>query len=466
MSFQALPVNFVGASYQHRSRSLSSQVTMNLIPEFIQNGKTKSALTAWPGSKGFSAGTETNNDRGLHVFAGLLYKVTNTTLESINSLGARSTIGTVEGNKPCIFADDGATMRIATGSKDYQVIGTVFSEITDPDLNPGNSVAYINQQMCNDSTGGQYQVSDVGVPGSIAANNFATAESSPDDTIRVFTFNERLYLFGDGNSTETWWNSGTGNPPFDRVQGGTMNIGISSPYSAASTTDFVYFLGQDNAVYRFSATQPESITPGAIAATFQGYSTTKDARAFVINIEGLSFYVLNFPTAGKTWAYNEDGNAWFELSSGASESNYIGTSYAEAYGKKLISSGGAILELDCDTFTDNGQTIIRERVTPPITSPSGSRIEMSSFVLFMETGVGLIDGQGVDPSVMFSVSLDGGKSFTGETLVDIGRMGAGRIKVEYFNMCSAYEIMVKVRISDPVFVSFHGASIMVREAGF
>ena len=464
MTFRSVPLNFVGASYQHRSRSLSSQVTMNLIPEFVPSGKTQSALTSWPGSKSFSSGS--GADRGMHVFSGTLYKVSGTTLESIDSNGARTSIGTIDGSNPCIFADDGNTMRIATGSKDYQLVGGAFSEITDPDLKPGNSVAYINQQMINDSDGGQFQVSDVGVPGSIAPNNFATAESSPDDTIRVYTFNERLYLFGDGNSTETWWNSGTGNPPFDRVQGGTMNVGISSPYSVSSSTDFVYFLGSDKSVYRFSATQPELITPSAISAVFQGYSTTSDARAYVVNIEGMSFYVINFPTAGATWAYNEDGNAWFQLSTNAQQENYLGTSYAEAYGKKFIANNGLILELDCDTYTDNGETIIRERVTAPIISPNGSRIEMSSLTLFMETGVGLITGQGVNPKIMLQASLDGGKSWGDEDWIDIGRMGQGRVKVEWYNMASAYEIMIRVRVSDPVFISFHGASIMLREAGW
>jgi len=465
MRFQSVPVNFIGGSYAHRSRSLSSQVTMNLIPEFVPSGKTQSALTSWPGSKSFSAGGGIS-DRGMHVFAGILYKVSGNNLEKIDSNGIRTTIGTIDGLKPCIFADDGNTMRIATGSKDYQLIGNVLSVITDPDLSPGNSVAYINQQMINDSDGGQFQVSDVGVPGSIAANNFATAESSPDDTVRVYTFNERLYLFGNRNSVETWWNSGTGNPPFDRVQGGAMNIGISSPYSVASTTTFTYFLGFDNSVYRFSATQAEAVTPPAITAEFQGFSATNDARGYTVTVEGMHFYVINFPTSGKTYAYNEEGNVWFQLSSGAGESNYIGTSYAEAYGKKFIASNGNVLELDCDTFTDNGETVIRERVSAPIISPEGGRIEMSSFTLIMETGVGLITGQGVDPKVMFQASYDGGKSWSDEDWVNIGRMGEGRVKVVWDNMASAYEMLIRVRVSDPVFISFHGASIMLRQAGW
>ena len=464
MTFQAQPVNFVGQSYTHRSRSLSSQVTMNLIPESLPTGKTQSALTSWPGLKPFSSGS--GADRGMHVFAGVLYKVSGTALESINNAGVRTAIGAIPGFAPCIFADDGNTMRIATGNADYQVVSGVFSQITDPDLKPGNSVAYINQQMINDSTGGQFQVSDVGVPGSIQPNNFATAESAPDDTIRVYTFNERLYLFGDTGSIETWWNSGTGNPPFDRVQGGTMNTGLSSPYSVDSTTEFVYFLGNDKVAYRFSATQPEPISPPAISAEFQGYLVTSDARGYTLKIEGQSFYIINFPAEGKTWAYNETGNAWWQLSTGANQSNYLGTSAADAYGKCLVASGGDVLSLDSDTYTDDGQVVIRERVTPPISSANGGRIEMSSFTLIMETGVGLITGQGVEPKVMFQASYDGGQSWSDEDWIEIGRLGEGRTKVVWDNMASAYEIMIRVRVSDPVFISFHGASIMLREAGW
>lgn len=465
MPFKQVPVNFTGASYTHRSRSLSAQKTMNLIPEFVPSGKSQSAITSWYGSKAWSTDDVLRLDRGLHVFAGTLYKVTDQTLYSITGQGVQTSLGTIDGVNPCIFADDGYTMRIATGSKDYLVTGGVLSELTDADLNPGNSVAYLNQQMINDSTGGQFQTSDVGVPGSIASNNFATAESAPDDTIRVFTFNERLYLFGDRSSVETWYNSGTGNPPFDRVQGGTMNIGMDSPYSVASTPEYVYFLGIDSVVYRFSATQPDPVTPPAISAEFATYTTT-DARAFVARIEGMEFYILTFPTDGKTWAFNEEFNAWFELSTGADESQYIGTSYAEAYGKKLIAAGGSVLELDADTYTDNGDVIINERVSPPIISGVGNRIEMSSFTLVMETGAGLITGQGVKPVAMFSASLDGGKSFGPESAVEIGRTGQSREKVTWYNMASAYEIIIKVRISDPVFVSIHNASIEIREAGY
>ena len=466
MTFRTVPVDIVGPSYAHRSRSLSSQSTVNLIPEFTPSGRSQKALTCWPGDKDWSSGSGTA--RGMHAFKNGLYKVTGPTLYKIDANGTQTSIGTLSGSAPCVFADDGNSMRIATGNKDYIYDGTTLAEITDADLRPGNSVAYLNQQMINDSTGGQFQVSDVGDPDSIDGLNFATAESAPDDTVRVFTFNERLYLFGDRANTETWYNSGTGTPPFDRIQGGTMNIAIGAVHSVAASAEYMYFLGFDKSVYRVSAYQAERVTPNAVASAFENFSDVSDARAFTMNFEGQYFYVINFVAAGQTWVYSEAGNAWFELSTGIALpfSNYGGTSYAECYGKRLIEFGGSVRELDIDTFTSNGTEMVRSRVAAPIVDPSGARIMMSRFQLVMEVGVGAISGDGVDPVVIFEASYDGGKSWTNEDWVSIGRMNEGRIKVEWFNMASAYEIMVRFKVVAPVFVSFHSAAIDIKAGGW
>lgn len=466
MTFRTVPVDVVGASYKHRSRSLSSQSTVNLIPEFTPSGRSQKALTCWPGDKAWSAGS--GAARGMHVFKNELYKVTGSTLYKIDANGAQTSIGKLSGSAPCVFANDGNSMRIATGVNDYIYNGSTLAVITDSDLVPGNSVAYLNQQMINDSSGGQFQVSDVGDPDSIDALNFATAESAPDDTVRVFTFNERLYLFGDRNNTETWYNSGGEFPPFDRIQGGTMNIAIGAVYSVAASAEYMYFFGFDKSVYRVSAYQAERVTPNAIASVFENLDDPSDARGFTLNLEGQYFYVLNFPTSGQTWAYSEAGNAWFELSTGINLplANYGATDYVECYGKRLLEFGGSVREMDIDTFTSNGNQMVKARVASPIVDPSGARLMMSRFQLIMEVGVGTISGDGVDPVVIFEASYDGGKSWTNESWVDIGRMGEGRIKVEWFNMASAYEIMVRFKVVAPVFVSVHSAAIDIKAGGW
>lgn len=467
-SFRAIPLNAVGQSYEHRSTAISIQKTMNLIPQREITGAGQTSLTSWPGTKSFSEATGTN--RGMTVFNDELYKVNGDTLFKIDSLGAFTDLGTISGTNRCIFANDGTNLIITTGGDGYQLTGTTLTEISDPDFQNGNSCTYLNQQIIFDGNGGQFQVADVGDPDSLQPNNFATAESAPDDTIRVFAWREQLYVFGT-RTVETWYNSGVGNPPFSRVQNATMQVGLGAVYTVDATDEYVYFLGDDRKVYRFSATQPQNVTSIAISHQIDLAGDISDALGGVIRLEGQSFYILKLPSANKTLVFNEESQAWFELSSGASEDLYIGDAYAEVYGKRLVADGlsGGVLELDLDTYTDNGDVRIQERIFGPVTPQDlgigSSRLLMSRIWFHMEAGVGIITGQGENPQLMVSASFDGGKTFSNPHDVLMGRQGEGRVDLKYDYMQSFRTMFVKIRCSDPVFFSLYGATLEAKQAG-
>ena len=466
-SFKPVQLNIVGQSYESRSRALSIQKTMNLIPAAELTGAAQASLMSWPGATAFYAAAGV--DRGMTVFVNELYKVTDQTLWKIDSFGAATNLGTITGNNRCIFANDGTNLIITQGTTGYQLTGTTLTEITDPDFVGGNSVGYLNLKMIFDSNGGQFQVADTGDPDSIQPNNFATAESSPDDTIRIFVFNERFNPFGT-SSVETWWDSGTGNPPVARVNGGTMNVGLGAIHSVAATEDFVYFLGHDKRVYRYSSHQAENTSTNAISHQIDLLAEVSDGIGYIVTLEGQNIYVLNFATQGKTFAFNESSNAWFNLSTGANESAYIGTSYADVYGKRLIADGGNVHELDLDTYTDNGAVKIQERIFGPINGDavgsSGHRLLMSYVDFIMDLGVGIATGQGENPQALVSLSFDGGKSFTNERDVLLGRTGEGRIKARYDHTESFYDCFVKIKVSDPVFIAIFSAAIGIKLSGY
>ena len=469
-SFKPVPLKIVGQSYEHRSEAFSIQKTMNLIPQAELTGAAESCLISWPGAKPFYTGDGVN--RGMTEFKDELYKVNGSSLIKIDLVGSATTIGAIGGTNRCIFANDGTNLIITTGATGYQLTGTTLTEITDTDFQNANSVAYLNQQMIYDGNGGKFQVSNVADPDNVESNNFATAESSPDDTIRVYAFRERVFIFGKKKSVETWYNSGVGNPPFSRVNGGTMPIGLEAIHSVDNTDDYCYFLSSDRRVYRFSSTQPENVTSIAISHQLDKMGDISDAIGGIVRVEGQNFYVIAFPAANKTLAFNEQSGAWFNLSTGADESRYISDGYIEVYGKRLIAdkASGSVFELDLDTFTDNGQVKIQERIFGPINgtvlgSP-GERILMSWVDIILQTGVGLITGQGENPQLMVSASFDGGKTFTGGDDVLIGRQGEGRIKARWDHTESFYDCYIKIRLSDPVLLSIFSASIGIKQGGF
>ena len=83
---------------------------------------------------------------------------------------------------------------------------------------------------------------------------------------------------------------------------------------------------------------------------------------------------------------------------------------------------------------------------------------MNSFELIMETGVGLVSGQGSDPLILLSFSDDGGKTWSTEMPATIGEAGEFQWQVRWDCLGSFYERILRVKISDPVFCSIHNAA--------
>ena len=84
----------------------------------------------------------------------------------------------------------------------------------------------------------------------------------------------------------------------------------------------------------------------------------------------------------------------------------------------------------------------------------------------METGVSLVTGEGSDADIMFSISVDGGRTFGNEKMVSVGRLGDYLADVEYNVIRVGIDFYIKMRVSDPIFVSFHSASANIERAGY
>lgn len=446
-----LPI--VGPSYEHRSKPLSSQVTRNWYPELHKEGKSPLSLLPTPGARLFSSGSGV--DRGLHVFNGTLYMVAGETLYSISSSGAQTSIGTIAGSARCAFISDSFNMIIVTGGSVYSYDGSTLTPETDTDFESPQTVAFLNSQAIYDGNRGRFVVSDPGTLAAISSLNYATAESAGDDLVRVYVFNQTLYLFGE-LTIEQWWNSGTGKPPFDRIEGGIIQIGLGAIWSVANTDSSMYFLGNDLSIYSLVGANLAKISTIPVAHAISKYPSVADAIGFDFTFEGQNFYFLTFPSGGQTWVYSEATQSWLQMTTGADEARHFATSHAYVYGRNLIASGGSLYEWRADQYTDNGEVIRRVRRTATIDGsaldPSliGQKLFMSRLELIMQTGMGLETGQGQDPQVMMRYSDDGGRSWSGERWVSAGELGSYTKKVEWFQLGSFFERIIEIAVTDPV----------------
>jgi len=344
--------------------------------------------------------------------------------------------------------------------------GSTLTQNTSASLGNPRGVAVLNNQAIYDNGSGQsFDVSDVGHPETIDGLNNASAESFSDDLLIPYAYRETLYLMGE-ETTELWWNSGQGNPPFDKIQGAIINMGLEAIHSVADTPDYSFFLGTDKQFHTLTAgtsSVDSVISNPAMAKQIQQYASTSDCIGWTMELEGQWFYVATFPLEDVTWVYPVGGE-WFQWGSFTS-GRIRADSYAFAFGKHLVAeyNSGNIYELDAETYTDADATITRIRDSAPIHSgligQDNKPFEINSMEIILETGVGTISGQGSDPMISLSVSRDGGKSFGTERFIRVGALGE-KVLVRANNWGRFKDSCVlRLECSDPIYWAIYGGNI-------
>lgn len=444
----------IGQSYKHDDLPLSAQVTRNWFPEINQETSTIVSLQPYPGAVMFWEGPA-GTDRGFAGWYFHMFKVTDNTLYKIDYLGAYTTVGTIAGSGRCTFLPSSAYLVIVTSGKVYTYDNVTLTEVADGDLETPSYGAYLNSQWIYNGTGTRFCVSDSGNPASINGLNYATAESVNDLIAVPYAHSQTLYLFGYGH-IEAWYNSGVGNPPFDRIEGGVINKGLADGGigSLSSNDNFVYFLGDDRRVYQLLGYQVRSISTIPLARELED-ATLSNVIGFCFSMFGQEFYQLR--VAEKTFVFNETAGAWFELSVGLTNAQHPATSYFYGFGKHLIADGGNLLELTRDTSLYNGSPIIRERISGRVSGESLGP-EYVGRPLFMSRLEILIKGIppiGDAPQVMLSWSDDGGYTYSNERVLDCGELGNYTFKCITHQLGRFYERVFKIRISDESSYALH-----------
>lgn len=450
-----ITIQLAGPHHKHRSGQLSSQVLQNMYAERSPDPNEPPVILCFPGCKLWSAGGGV--DRGTHVMSDVLYQVAGTSLQKIDSSGIRTTLGSVPGSGYCIFSDDGNNLYFVTGGIIYHWNGLTLSTVTQSVVTNPQAIDYLNRTFVISGDSGLFATSDVNDGTTYNPLNFAEAEARPDGLLRPKTFNNLEYMIGKETS-ELWWYSGSGNPPLSRQDTSLVNIGCSARDSIANSDQFLYWLGDDNHVYQVLNTSARSITDSALHSEISAFSTVSDAIGRTIVIEGHTFYIIWFPTANKTYFYDQDVGYWGSLSYGVFGGRHLINSYQYAYRKHIVGDyrNGNLYQLDKDTFSDNGEVIQRVRTTLPITA-NGRDIVVRRLKLIADSGVGIATGQGVDPQIMLQVSHDKGKTWEAEQWRSMGVMGEYEREIEWHSLGRAESFTFRFKFTDPTAFNLYKA---------
>ncbi|MDH4122426.1 MAG: packaged DNA stabilization protein gp10 [Deltaproteobacteria bacterium] len=323
---------------------------------------------------------------------------------------------------------------------------------------------------------GKWNVSALGDGASWPGLSFTTADADPDNLVAVRHYGDTLYLFGE-RSTEFWGFSGVGSPPWQRISQNAVSFGLASAASIAPFGDGLMVLAQSAAgeggrgevsVYSVQGNQFQRVSHPDLEHIINGYSDAFQAEGCSWSINGHLQYRLFFPSSKVSWMYDAATQLWSEESAfggvsaapsgfgphrGATASGFNSVVVFGDYADGSLWAAEPRKATYADQLTKIGgqdQPIERELVGRHLYE-DGNRMQiLAALELDCNSGDGIDASPTQLPQIMLSLSRDKGRTWGKERLRTLGAVGQYRTRVRWQNLGRARDIVVKIRVTDPV----------------
>jgi hypothetical protein len=469
----------LGQAYVARSVNAADNRMVNLFPEAIpEGGYTGGFLNRTPGLRRVAT-IGTGPIRGLwtHQTGGDdAYVASGNEFYKILPDYTATKLGNISGTGPVSIADNGKQLFIACGAKAYvyDEPTNVFSEITDPDFYGAETVCYIDGYFCYNQPNTQILwVTNIFEGRSIEPLAFASAESTPDNVVAVVSNNREVWVFGTG-TTEVWYDAATNPFPLAPIQGAYNEIGCLAKASIAKLDNSLFWLGSDprgyGIVYRNQGYTGKRVSTHALEYAMETYGDVSDAVAFTYQQEGHAFYVLAFPTAGKTWAYDVATGAWHERAgwNNGQFTRHKAQCQMSFNSETIVGDyeNGNLYAYDLSVYQDDGgiQKWLRSWRPIPANQNNTMRTAQHGLQLMCESGPGLNLGQGSDPEAMLRWSDDGGHTWSSEHWTKMGKIGQYGFRAFWRRLGMTLKLrdrVYEVSGTDPVKIVITGANLLI-----
>lgn len=464
-----VPIHLAYNTYKARSGAASSQDLVNVYLEKNPEGSPfPFSLYGTAGTTVWKNFNEFNPIFGMQKMGEFLYVVVGLNVYRLDTSGDSLLIGTLP-TAPArvMMCNNGTQLTILTSGGQAYSCTSSASSLTQIASNYPLSDSITNLDgftLATVQSARTFQKSALNDTTTWAAADIASVEANSEDITRGISNTLELWFFKE-SMIEVFYNSANPLFPFERRGGALIQKGCSAKFSIASIDNNFYFLGSDNIVYRIIGYQFQQISTLPISDEIEKYSVKDDAFGFTYTLAGHQFYVLTFPTANKTWEYNITMSKWHRRQS--SGNRWLANCYVNFAGKNLVGDykTGIIHELDLNSYTENGDSILR-KVVSTTQYKDYSRCTADQFILMMDTGVGTDgSGQGIEPEIMLKTSVDGGKIFGNEMRQSLGAIGKYETEVFWTSLGEGRSIIFDIEVSDPVKFAINAAYLAYTQGG-
>jgi hypothetical protein len=421
----ALPVAFRSAEGKYKFVG-TSQLVNAYAEKMGEDGKGSLAVIP---SEGLleHADTEAGPGRGLIYLEDLdkLYSVHPSACYLIDEAGTAERIGTVPGIDPVQLsrnqkADPQVFVQSLVSSQviESDSLVTITDDDYPEDVVTSDYVSGYTIVGLADRTFWKSSLNSSRVWGSL---DYATFEQRAGKLLKVKEHAGELVGFCS-TWMEFWRDTGNADFPFEPI--GWKSRGLKATNAVISTDNSLIFPGDDNNIYRLNNYDPAVISTHEVARLVQNDAAGSDIIGFGFDRDGHAFACFT----GSNWTrcYDSATQVWHSRKSYGYD-RWRAQYSVRAWGKTLFQDklSGKVLYADKDTFTEDGQTMVWQVVSPPMHAfPNGGIVD--ALHLDLATGYGSL---GSTPKVMLETSVDGGNVFTQYRELSLGTPGQYQARV-------------------------------------
>jgi hypothetical protein len=442
----------------------TTQLVNGYAEQMGSDGKGSLAVLPCGGLIEFS-NTTAGPGRGMIFLPDLdcIYSVHPSSVYKITSDGTATRIGTIPGVDQVELSRNqaGAPQIVVQSNVGAQVIESdTIQFVTDPNLPSGIvSACNANNYTIYGYGDRTYYYSGINNSKSVGALDFSTFASRAGKLLRVDY--DRAELFGFCNDWIDVHRSNTGSDAADEpfVFTASINRGIVAPGSLVRSDGTFIWAADDFNIHRLTNYATQVISTHEIARLIGSDVGRADINGFGFDEEGHSF--VNF--SGTSWSrcYDNATKTWHARQSYGYD-RWRAINSVRAWGLTLVQDrlSGKLFRVDRDTFTEDGETMVWQVISPPLHAfPNGFILD--ALHIDVATGYGSL---GSEPKIMVETSRDGGNTFTQYRELSLGVPGKYQARVTARRLGAYYEkgCVIRLSVSDSVARALVATDVSVR----
>lgn len=475
-------ISLLGGTYQARSIIANAQRCVNLYPE-TNSQDAPVPVTHYPtaGTNLLAADAQAGWRCLYRASNGALYGVVAQNVYSIDTNWNRTLLGTVTSTQtPVSMIDNGLVIVVVDGTPNGYTINMGTGQyllISDAAFYGADRADYIDTFFVfnKPGTNQMYSSPSEWIPG-IPFDPLAIAAKSgyPDLIQGLIVMHREIWIIGT-LTTEIWYNAGAPDFPFAILPGTFIEHGCAAKYSIIKAGLSVFWLSQDlrgtAIVIKGHDYAAQRISTFALENEFQSYATISDAIGYTYQLSGHIFYALVFPTANKTWVWDDSTSLWHEeawTDSNGNLNRHRANCAAFANNKVICGDwqNGNLYAYDLNTYTDNGGPITRIRSFPHMLNDN-KRVMYTQFIADMDVGQATGNDGFTDqspPLLSLRWSDDRGRTYGSAIQQTLGGPGQTYVNVQFQRLGMARDRVFELSWSAPVKTALNGAFVVITQA--